>query len=930
MDYRRTVNLPQTPFPQRAGLATSEPLRLARWLDEDLYGQQLARRADAPRYELHDGPPYSNGDIHIGHALNKILKDIITRYRDLAGYRAPYRPGWDNHGLPIEYAVSQALAAEGRELDTLSLRRACRTYAQRWVDVQREQFKRLGIRGDWDHPYLTMAPEFEAGILESFATLAKAGYIYRGERIVQWAPSLRTALADAEIEYRDKVSPSIYVPFAVTQPSAALADLDALHVVIWTTTPWTIPANLAIAVRADIDYRVVEVEGRHYVLADYLADALGAKFGWAEPRRVRVVAGAELAGTVTQHPLYDRPSPVVLADYVSLEEGTGCVHTAPGHGKDDFETGRKYGLPAYCPVDEDGKFTAEAGERLAGRFVLKANDEVAGMLAEVGALLAREAITHQYPHDWRAHEPIIFRATTQWFLNIDHDLGDQTHRERALAAIDAVAWHPPEGRERIAAMVAGRPDWCVSRQRAWGMGIPAFYCPCGATILEARALDSVVEVVREHGSDAWFELPPEQLLPAGYTCPECGGPADALTKETDVLDVWFDSGSTHQCCYSKDELPVELYVEGSDQHRGWFNSSLMVSVGLDGRAPYEAVLTHGFTLDSDGRKMSKSLGNTVDPQNVVAQMGADVLRLWVASVDYSQDQRIGDEILARVADTYRGLRNSLRFLLGNLHDFDPATDSVPEAELGGLDRYLLHGLEQTKRIVTQAYEEFNFHQVVYHLHLFALEASATYLDVAKDELYCGLPWGRPRRAIQTVLYALCSELTRLLAPILCFTADEAWELLPGTASASVHLSDFPAPRPERRIDPETLYELGWLIETRDMVKAAQEAYNAGRAKGERLNPLEMAVTLTAPPEQLAVLERWADEIRALFVVSAVELRAGDSLAATIAPATGQRCARSWRIFPDAEFGHVPGHETLSDRDGAVVAALAERGLLPAD
>ncbi len=927
MDYRETVNLPQTEFAQRANLAQREPARLAQWQALDLYRRQLARRAAAPRFELHDGPPYSNGHIHIGHVLNKVLKDIVTRYRDLTGYRASYRPGWDNHGLPIEYAVSQNFRKAGHTPDVLEMRRACRTYADEWIGVQSEDFQRLGVRGDWANPYLTMSHEFEAGIVHAFAELAKQGYVYRGERIVQWAPSLQTALADAEIEYADKVSPSIYVAFPVTEPGEALAGLADAAVVIWTTTPWTIPANLAIAVHTDYDYRVVRAGGRHYLLADHLADRLSEAFGWTDASTVRVVKGAALTGVVTRHPLYDRPSPLVFADYVTLEEGTGCVHTAPGHGKEDFETGRKHGLPAYCPVDEDGVFTAAVGERLAGRKVLKANDEVCAMLSEAGALLRREDYRHQYPHDWRAHEPIIFRATTQWFMDIDHEVDGTTHRRRAMAAIDQVTWHPAEGRDRIGPMVANRPDWCLSRQRAWGVGIPAFYCPCGETILDAAALDSVVALVRREGSDAWFEVPPEQILPAGYACPKCGGAPAAFRKETDVLDVWFDSGSTHQFCYGGEELPVDLYLEGSDQHRGWFNSSLMVSVGLGGAAPYRAVVTHGFVLDADGKAMSKSLGNVIAPSKVIDQYGADVLRLWVASTDFYQDVRLSDEILRRVTDTYRNLRNSFRFLLGNLHDFDPAQDAVDAARFSPLDRYVLHRLEELKAAARDAYEGYQFHRLVTAAHLFVLEVSAVYLDVAKDELYCGLPRGTARRAIQTVMHTVCSELARVLAPVLCFTCDEVWEYLPGSGDASVHLGDWPAVCPER-LDAALAADFQRLLAVRDQVKRAQEAANADKVKADKVNPLEMQVELAASGDELALLERYQSELRALFVVSAVVVRPGDGeLAVTVSRAAGRRCARSWRVFSEAEFGQVAGHPEVSNRDGEVVEWLRAAGRL---
>ncbi|MCC7493863.1 MAG: isoleucine--tRNA ligase [Fimbriimonadaceae bacterium] len=917
MNYRDTVTLPQTDFAQRANLAQREPARLQQWAELDLYQRQLARReaAGAPVFELHDGPPYSNGHIHIGHVLNKVLKDIVTRYRDLAGYVARYRPGWDNHGLPIEYAVSQEFQKKGKPLETVPLRRACRAYAEKWVKVQREDFQRLGVRGDWEHPYLTMSHDFEAGIVEAFATLAKQGYVYRGERIVQWAPSLQTALADAEIEYAEKVSPSIYVAFAATTPGTALAGLEAPHLVIWTTTPWTIPANLAIAVHPDYDYRVIAAGGRHYLLADHLANSLVEAFGWADAVTVRVVKGAALLDVVTQHPLYDRPSPVVAARYVTLDEGTGCVHTAPGHGKDDFGTGRKHGLPAYCPVDERGCFTTAVGERLAGRKVLQANDEVCAMLSEAAALLRREEYRHQYPHDWRAHEPIIFRATTQWFLNIDHGRDGVTHRAQAVEAVKDVTWFPKEGHDRIRPMVENRPDWCLSRQRAWGVGIPAFYCQCGETILNPATLDAVVEVVRQQGSDAWFELPPEQLLPAGYTCPQCGAAGATFRKETDVLDVWFDSGSTHQVCYPPEQRPVDLYLEGSDQHRGWFNSSLMVSVGVDRQAPYRSVVTHGFVLDSAGKAMSKSLGNVVAPSTVIDQYGADVLRLWVASIDFCQDVRLGDEILKRVADSYRTLRNSFRFLLGNLHDFDPAADRVAFDALGGLDRYILHRLETLKAQAVAQYESYEFQKLVQGAQAFVQEVSAVYLDVAKDELYCGAPNGPGRRAIQTVLYDVCSELARILAPVLCFTCDEVWEHLPGVAG-SVHLTDWPLAVPER-LDAALASDFARLLELRDFVKLHQEQFNADKPKGEKTNPLEMAVALALPADDLAIATRWSAELRALLVVSQVSLAAGE-LACTVQPAAGHRCERCWRVWEPAEFGQMAGHEKVCNRCAAVV------------
>lgn len=918
MNYRETVNLPNTEFPQRAGLAEREPARLERWRALDLYARSLARRAGAPRFELHDGPPYSNGHIHVGTAMNKILKDIVVRYRDLAGYYCEFRPGWDNHGLPIEYAVSQQLRESGQEPDALTLRRACREHAARWVDTQREEFMRLGGRGDWQRPYLTMSHEFEAGILEVFAELVRRGYVYRGMRSVWWAPSLGSALADAELEYREHTSTSIYVAFPVTEPAEAFADLPDSHVVIWTTTPWTIPSNMAIALHPGIDYRVLRVDGRVYMMADYLADGLADTFGWSAVETLKVLPGRAFAGVVTRHPLYDRPSPIVFADYVAVDEGTGCVHTAPGHGKEDFETGRQYGLEPFCPVDEAGVYTTAVGPRLAGRKVLEANDEVVAWLAEVGALLHRTEYTHQYPYDWRAHEPVIVRATTQWFMNIDHTVDGRRHRERAVEACRETVWYPAEGVNRIVPMVEHRPDWCLSRQRAWGVGIPAFYCDCGAVIMTAETLDSVIAVVKREGSDAWFELPPEALLPAGYVCPECGAAGSTFRKETDVLDVWFDSGSTHQVCYPPEQRPVDLYLEGSDQHRGWFNSSLMVSVGIDDRAPYRTVVTHGFVLDEKGYAMSKSLGNVVAPSEVIEEYGADVLRLWVASSDFFDDVRIGKEILTRVADTYRNLRNTFRFLLGNLHDFDPARDAVALDRLGALDRYVLHRWEELRDRVRRWYESYEFYRLVQAVHQFTLDVSAVYLDVAKDELYCGAPDGPARRAIQTVMHTLCRELAITLAPILCFTTDEVWEHLPGEPLESVHLADWPAACPER-FDETLAADFARLLELRDVVKLAQEQYNQGRPKAERVNPLEMAVHLTVLPADAPVLDRHAGDVRALFVVSAVSWQEGAEVSCRVERAAGHRCERCWRVYPESEFGQVEGHPTVCCRCGAVVA-----------
>jgi len=921
MNYKETVLLPKTDFPQRANLPQREPAWLEFWERERINEKALAQREGRPRYELHDGPPYSNGHIHCGHLLNKVLKDVVVRYRRMQGYYAPYVPGWDNHGLPIENQVGETLRQEGREVDRITMRRLCREYAAQWVDLQREEFKRLGVTGDWDHPYLTMEHEFEARIVEVFAELAKQGYIYRGQKAILWCPHCVTALAEAEIEYATKGSRSIHVAFPVRSDPRGVLGEGPVNVIIWTTTPWTIPANLAIAVHPEFDYAVVEHDGRKYLMAEGLVWQTTAAVGWEDYEIVQTVRGADLDGVVCQHPLYDRDSPILFADYVVLDEGTGCVHTAPGHGKEDFETGKQYGLEGYCPVDDHGRFTAEVGERLAGQFVFDANGKVNEWLRETGALLAEGDYYHSYPHCWRCHNPVIFRATVQWFMNIDHVRPNgQTHRERSLEVIKGVRWVPPEGENRITAMVAGRPDWCLSRQRAWGVGIPVFYCAdCGQEAMDEISLGAVVDLVRREGSDAWFDVPAEKILPADYRCAKCGG--SAFTKETDILDVWFDSGSTHQVVYRKEELPVDLYLEGSDQHRGWFNSALMVSVGVDDRAPYKTVLTHGFVLDKDGYPMSKSRGNVISPQELMQTYGADVLRLWVVSGDYSLDVRIGDEILARVAEAYRDFRNSLRWLLGTIRDFSPSRDAVPDEALSPLDRWALDQLEALKETVRAAYESFEYHRIYHAVRNFcATTLSARYFDILKDLLYCGGENSRERRAAQTALYEIATTLVRLLAPILVFTAEEAWSHLPERGAESVHLTDYPVPRPDRRA-PELAEDFARLFELRDL---AQDYLEAAKTDQGLKNPLEAALRLTVGRRDYALLEKYAAFLRTLFIVSEVSFDRGETadVRVEVRPADGRKCERCWIVAPSV--GTHAEHPTLCTRCVEVVEEWTKR------
>jgi isoleucyl-tRNA synthetase len=923
MDYSRTLNLPKTDFPMKADLARREPEFQRFWEEIDLYRKSLEKPSPKGAFILHDGPPYSNGDIHLGHAFNKILKDIIVKYRTMDGYRSPYVPGWDNHGMPIENNVAQEFRKRKETPTRIEMRKRCREYAAGWVETQRKEFRRLGVRGDWENPYLTMSPEFEATIVRVFGELALQGFIYRGLKPIHWCPNDRTALAEAEIEYQEKTSSSTYVRFPLQEdPNGIFPAGGENYTIIWTTTPWTIPANLAVAVHPDFEYAVVEVEGARYLVAQALVEAAMTAIGVTEYRVLATHTGASLMGLVFRHPLFERPSTVVTADYVTLETGTGVVHTAPGHGREDFYTGQKFGLETLCPVDEAGRFTAEAGP-FAG-LDLKAGDRaVIEALRGAGALLAEETIRHSYPHCWRCHGPLIFRTTVQWFMSIDHN----GHRQRCLEEIERVRWYPAESINRITSMVAGRPDWCLSRQRSWGVGIPVFYCAsCRGEVMTEASLEAVHQLVLREGSDAWFERPAAEILPAGFHCSRCGG--GEFTKETDILDVWFDSGSTCRAVLeTRPDLryPADVYLEGSDQHRGWFNSSLMVGVGTKGEAPYRAVITNGWTLDAEGRAMHKSWGNAISPQEIVSRSGADVLRLWVASTDYFEDVRLGDEILKRVTDAYRRVRNTFRYLLSNLYDFDPARDAVPLGEMQEIDRWALHRLAELLDRARDGYESYEFHRAYRAAVDFcAVDLSAFYLDVLKDRLYTSAPDARARRAAQTVLWKLADSLARLLAPVLSHTCEEVWGFLPGNGRAeSVHLADFPVPDEAWR-DPELAVRWAELLQVRDEVNRALEE---AKAAGVVEKPLAARVTLIAPHELYERLAAYRDQLAGLFIVSQAELvpgAAGAPLAVSVAPAEGERCDRCWLVLPTV--GQNAGHPTLCHR---CVEAIAGRDLLVA-
>lgn len=912
-DYRKTLNLPDQEFtiPMKAGLAEQEPHWQAFWREMELYRQMQEKEAPQGLFVLHDGPPYSNADIHLGQAMNKILKDMIVRSYALRGYRTPYIHGWDNHGMPIENAVSQRFIQAGQTADRVTLRRACRDHASASIKSQRAQMQRLGVIGDWDRSYTTMDYRFEAGLVRIFGELVQGGYIYRDLRPVLWCPTCRTALAEAEVEYSSKSSDSIYVRFPVVQdPSGLLGGHNKPFVLIWTTTPWTIPANLALAVHPDFEYVLVDVpsHGAAYLMVGSLVEASMEAMGIEDYRIVGKRKGSELAGIVARHPIFERGSPIVTADYVLLDEGTGVVHTAPGHGAEDFYTGKRYGLPILCPVDEGGVFTEEAGEFAGLPIAPEGNRRVIERLRELGHLLNHTVYEHNYPHCWRCDTPLLFRATVQWFMNIGHG----GHRERCLKAIRDVRWFPQGSENRITAMVQHRPDWCLSRQRAWGVGIPAFFCEaCGDALLTPESIEAVAQVIEREGSDAWFSQSAEEILPAGTRCGSCG--ASQFRKETDVLDVWFDSGSTHRLVLEKwEELrwPADLYLEGSDQHRGWFNSSLMVAMATKGAPPYRAVITHGFVLDGEGKKMSKSEGNVIDPMQVMGTLGADVLRLWVASCEYFEDVRSSDEILKHVSEAYRQMRNTMRFMLGNLADFNSGL-AVPFENMMEMDRWALARLQEVVQQSLRAYADFEFHRF-YHLlrHYCNVDLSAFYLDVLKDRLYASAADDPARRSAQTVLLEISKTLCRLLAPVLVHTSEEVWQRLPIlNKSISVHLDEFPTVN-EGWLDRALLERWSQFMDVREIVNRAVET-----AKNEKRipNPQSALVRVKASGESLNRLRSYGQEPARLWSVSQAEVTAADNaeLEVEVLPAPGQKCARCWLVLP--EVGSFAEHPELCAR-----------------
>ena len=943
LELKSTLNLPKTPFPMKANLPQNEPRILAEWEQSGLYQRIQQARADSPSYVLHDGPPYATGSIHLGTGLNKILKDMVVKSKTLAGFRAPFVPGWDCHGLPIETQVEKELGGKGK-VPPAEFRTLCRTFAARFVDQHRRDFKRLGVFGQWEKPYLTMSPEYEACIADAFLTFLEKGYAYRGLKPVYWCLYDRTALAEAEVEYEDHTSPSIWIRYEVTHAPADLPRRagQKLFALVWTTTPWTLPASLALAFHPHFEYVLADDDhGNTYILARDLVGKVMQETGAVLRVEPKGLLGKSFEGARFRHPFLDREVPGVLADYVTLEQGTGVVHTAPGHGADDYRTGQKYGLDAYAPLDDDGRFV-EGLPEYKGKTVFEANPAVIALLKSRGALFAESKLQHSYPHCWRCHNPVIFRATEQWFIQLDAGSANVRPpkapplRQAALEQIPKVQWTPAWGMERMRSMIAERPDWCVSRQRFWGVPIPVFYCDqCGKVFDDVKALHHVIDWFRKEGADAWFRHTPEELLPAGTRCAGCG--AAHWRKENDILDVWFDSGSSHLAVLDPPGTfgaglpwPADMYLEGPDQYRGWFHSSLLIGVGVRGAAPYRQVLTHGWTLDEHGRPMSKSLGNVVLPTEVCEKWGADLLRLWVASQDYTADVRMSDNVMTQLSEAYRKIRNTFRFALGNLADFDPARDAVPEQELGELDRWML---QRTRALVVECeafYRDFDFHRVYHALHDFCVvELSAFYFDILKDRLYTFAPNNAARRSAQTAMHRIASALVRMLSPILVFTAEDIWKYLPRPAGEpdSVHLALFPKPA-ECRAFPDEALDARWgeLGRVRDAVLGAlEQARNAKIINGG----LEARVELAADGTLAELLREYASWFPALFIVSQVELtdqpapdsvrsEALPSLAVAVRRASGKKCERCWNY--SVRVGESADYPTVCER---CVAALDE-------
>jgi len=923
MDYKKTLNLPVTKFPMKASLIKREPEQLKAWDEFDLYGKLRQASEGRKPYILHDGPPYANGHIHIGTALNKILKDIIVKSRQMEGYDAVYIPGWDCHGLPIEHNVDKEIGPKKMEMTQSEFRGLCRAYAEKYIDIQREEFKRLGVLGDWYDPYLTMNNRYEAIIARECCQFALKGSIFRSKKPIHWCCSCQTALAEAEIEYGDEVSPSIFVKFLLKDdlsPTIPALAGKTVYVVIWTTTPWTLPANLAVALHPDFVYAVVDTKnGEVLILARELVEGCMHTFGVSEYEILAELNAEALERKRCRHPLYDRDSLFILGSHVTLEAGTGCVHTAPGHGREDYDVGLLYGLDVFSPVDNHGCFT-QAVDFFENQFVFDANANIITKLREEGLLIAHEEIEHSYPHCWRCKKPVIFRATPQWFISMD----DTGLRKNSLEEIDKVTWIPHWGRERIYGMIENRPDWCISRQRAWGVPITIFYCEkCETLHMNQDIVDKMFGLFEAHGADVWFEKDADEFLPEGSRCQNCGH--TGFIKEDDILDVWFESGVSHAAVLEdRDNLtwPADLYLEGSDQHRGWFHSSLLAAVGTREQAPYKSVLTHGFVVDAGGRKMSKSLGNVIAPDEVIKKHGAEILRLWVSASDYRDDIRISENILKQLSDAYRRIRNTNRFMLGNLNDFEPVKDSVPYEALPEIDRFALHKLQELVERMRKAYDAFEFHTIYHALQNYCIvDLSAFYLDILKDRLYTSPAESVERRCAQTVMFILLDTMARLMAPILSFTAEEIWQHMPyqeGKAE-SVHLTSLPDVHREWK-DSGLAEKWGRILDVRAEVTKALEEARAAKRIG---HSLDAAVTIYTNQEWFDALHSYKNDLRIVFIVSEASLVQGEKpaeafespeiegLSILIEHAATEKCERCW--IHDPTVGTSSEHPTICTR-----------------
>ncbi len=924
MDYKKTLNLPNTSFPMKANLAQKEPEQLKIWEETGVYnGLRAASKGKKP-FILHDGPPYANGHIHMGTALNKILKDIIVRSKQMAGYDAVYVPGWDCHGLPIEHNVDKELGNRKNDMSQVQIRKLCRSYAEKYIDVQREEFKRLGVMGQWDNPYLTMNYAYEATIASECGAFALNGGLFRSKKPIYWCCNCKTALAEAEIEYADESSPSIYVKFPLQDSSdlqvPALSD-KKVFLVIWTTTPWTIPANLGVCLNPDFIYAAVDT-GKDGVLiiARDLVERSMKVFGYNDYTIVAEINAVDLEKKQCLHPLYKRTSLIVLGDHVTTETGTGCVHTAPGHGREDYETGLLYDLDAYSPVDDRGCFTDEV-EFFNNQFVFKADVNIIEKIDANGLLVAKDTFVHSYPHCWRCKKPVIFRATPQWFISMEKT----GLRQKALDEIDKVQWLPKWGRERIYGMIENRPDWCVSRQRSWGVPIAVFYCEqCSALHVNRQTVDHVHSLFAEHGADIWFEKDAKDLIPDGAVCSKCDN--DTFVKETDILDVWFDSGVSHAAVLEqRPDLiwPADLYLEGSDQHRGWFHSSLLTAVGTRGKAPFKSVLTHGFVVDAHGKKMSKSIGNVVSPDKVIQKYGAEILRLWVSASDYTDDIRISENILTQLSDAYKKIRNTCRFMLGNLFDFDIKKDAVSYESMLEIDKYIIHLLQELIGKIQKSYETYEFHVVYHTLYNFCtLDLSSFYLDILKDRLYTSKPASLERRSSQTVMYMITDALCRLMAPILSFTADEIWHHMPCRKEncLSIHFESMPVAN-KAYMDQSIVSRWGFLREVRRCVTKALETARSKKIIG---HSLDASVSMCAENDIYHKLSPYTDDLRSIMIVSLVSLTLHSEtmdniyenteikgLSISVAPAQGKKCERCWML--DTSVGTCSDHPKICDR-----------------